>query len=119
MDGLPVECIATIISLTNPRDACCFASISRTFNSAANSDLVWDRFLPSDYRNILAQFDGGDHHQSLLDSSTSKKHLYMNLVDTPLLIDGGMMVISSCCSGSFNSTLHIYEYFFQIVNQRI
>ncbi|KNA14665.1 hypothetical protein SOVF_105330 [Spinacia oleracea] len=92
MDGLPVECIATIISLTNPRDACCFASISRTFNSAANSDLVWDRFLPSDYRNILAQFDGGDHHQSLLDSSTSKKHLYMNLVDTPLLIDGGMMI---------------------------
>lgn len=88
---LPEGCIAAVVSFTSPRDACRFASISKVFKSAADSDAVWEHFLPSDYREILARSsDGG---QSLLDS-LSKKELFMRLAETPLLIDDGAMSFS-------------------------
>lgn len=87
---LPEGCIAAVISFTSPRDACRFSSISRIFKSAADSDAVWEHFLPSDYRDILARSDAG---LSLLDS-LSKKHLFMHLVHNPLLIDNGAMSFS-------------------------
>ncbi|XP_048492787.1 putative F-box protein PP2-B12 isoform X2 [Beta vulgaris subsp. vulgaris] len=87
---LPEECIAAIFTFTNPRDACRFDSVSTTFKSAADSDLVWEHFLPSDYRQILARSNDG---QALLDS-LSKKQLFLHLAHTPLLIDGGILSFS-------------------------
>ncbi|KAF5765480.1 putative phloem protein [Helianthus annuus] len=52
---LPEGCVTDILSITSPRDACRAASISKAFNSAANSDAFWDRFLPPDYREIIAR----------------------------------------------------------------
>ncbi|KAK0580663.1 hypothetical protein LWI29_004798 [Acer saccharum] len=49
MLALPEGCIAAVISFTTPRDACRLACVSTAFRSAADSDVVWDRFLPPEY----------------------------------------------------------------------
>uniref|UniRef100_A0A5B7BDD5 Putative F-box protein PP2-B10-like n=1 Tax=Davidia involucrata TaxID=16924 RepID=A0A5B7BDD5_DAVIN len=82
---LPEGCIANVLSLTSPRDACRLSLVASTFRSAAESDAVWERFLPSDYHGILAR---------AVDSSPplvfmSKKDLYLRLCDHPLIIDKG------------------------------
>ncbi|CAO2827450.1 unnamed protein product [Amaranthus hypochondriacus] len=87
---LPEGCIASVFSFTTPRDACRFASISAIFKSAADSDSVWDRFLPSDYHHFLQKAVTA---QSLF-NSLSKKQLFMRLADFPLLIDDGAMSFS-------------------------
>ncbi|KAL5540589.1 hypothetical protein UlMin_043538 [Ulmus minor] len=81
-DLLPEGCIATIISFTTPRDACRLCLVSPIFRSAAESDAVWERFLPPDYSSIISSSPA-----SL--SCASKKHLYFSLCDQPLLIDQG------------------------------
>ncbi|KAL7083963.1 hypothetical protein ACP275_14G195500 [Erythranthe tilingii] len=85
--ALPEDCIANALSLTSPKDACRLSAVASTFRSACESDTVWDRFLPSDYRDIISRaVDGPD---SLLADIHSKKDLYIHLCDHPLLIDGG------------------------------
>ncbi|KAA8548450.1 hypothetical protein F0562_000134 [Nyssa sinensis] len=80
--GLPEECISTILSLTTPRDACRFSSISWEFKVAADSDAVWERFLPSDYRDIISGFVSPVVF-------TSKRDLYFRLCHAPFLLSGG------------------------------
>lgn len=81
---LPEGCIANILSLTSPWDACRLSAVSSAFRSAAESDAIWERFLPSDYQSIISRS---------LDSPSivcsSKKDLYFRLCDSPILIDGG------------------------------
>ncbi|KAI3448626.1 hypothetical protein Pfo_005291 [Paulownia fortunei] len=85
--ALPEDCIAKALSLTSPKDACRLSAVASTFRSASESDTVWDRFLPSDYRDIISRaVDGPD---SLLAKFHSKKDLYLHLCDLPILIDGG------------------------------
>ncbi|KAM0995232.1 hypothetical protein ACFX19_010787 [Malus domestica] len=48
--------------------------------SAAESDTVWDKFLPHDIPSILS------HSSS--SSSSSKNELYLTLCENPILIDG-------------------------------
>ncbi|QHO34598.1 F-box protein [Arachis hypogaea] len=86
LQALPEGCIANILSLTTPLDAGRLSLISRTFCSAAQSDSVWERFLPSDLESIIS-----DSHQfsSLIAAYPSKKALYLHLSDHPLLIDHG------------------------------
>ncbi|MED6203865.1 hypothetical protein PIB30_003605 [Stylosanthes scabra] len=86
LQALPEGCIANIISLTTPLDAIRHSLISRTFYSAAQSDSVWEHFLPSDLESIVS-----DSHQfsSLIAAFPSKKALYLHLSDHPLLIDQG------------------------------
>ncbi|MED6172327.1 hypothetical protein PIB30_049054 [Stylosanthes scabra] len=86
LQELPEGCIANILSLTTPHDACRLSLISRTFYSSAQSDSVWERFLPSDLESIIS-----DSHQysSLIASCPSKKALYLHLSDHPLLVDQG------------------------------
>ncbi|KAL3631655.1 hypothetical protein CASFOL_024639 [Castilleja foliolosa] len=85
--ALPEDCIAIALSLTSPKDACRLSAVAATFRSASQSDTVWDRFLPSDYRDLIKRaVDGSD---SLLAKSNSKKDLYLHLCDHPILIDGG------------------------------
>ncbi|KAJ3691515.1 hypothetical protein LUZ61_020679 [Rhynchospora tenuis] len=81
---LPEECLSHVISLTTPRDAIVSSAVSRTFQSAADSDATWERFLPSDYASILSRAVDPLEY-------ASKKELYLRLSDHPLLIDGGRM----------------------------
>uniref|UniRef100_A0A5B6Z146 Putative F-box protein PP2-B10-like n=1 Tax=Davidia involucrata TaxID=16924 RepID=A0A5B6Z146_DAVIN len=82
---LPEGCIANVLSLTSPRDACRLSLVASSFRSAAESDAVWERFLPSDYHDILAR--ARDSPPSV--SFSSKKELYLGLCDQPLIIDKG------------------------------
>ncbi|XP_058103431.1 putative F-box protein PP2-B12 [Magnolia sinica] len=86
MDGadfssLDEGCITHILSLTSPLDVCRTSSVSSAFQSAAESDSIWERFLPSDYSDILSRSVSPLHF-------SSKKDLYFRLCQ-PLLIDDG------------------------------
>uniref|UniRef100_A0A803LG12 F-box domain-containing protein n=2 Tax=Chenopodium quinoa TaxID=63459 RepID=A0A803LG12_CHEQI len=104
INNLPDESIATVISFTTPRDACRVATLSTAFSVVADSNIVWNRFLPSDYREIILRASNVDHHALLLDN-VPKKDLFMYLADNPLLIDHGLMTVSlekstgkKCCT---------------------
>ncbi|XP_040997797.1 LOW QUALITY PROTEIN: F-box protein PP2-B10-like [Juglans microcarpa x Juglans regia] len=79
---LPEECIANIISGTSPGDACRLSLVSRAFESAATSNLVWERFLPPDYQEIISSSSSSSSSLNLL----TKKNLYFHLCDNPILI---------------------------------
>ena len=82
---LPEGCIATILSYTTPVDACRLSLVSQLFRSAAESDTIWERFLPSDYESIVAQSPSPLNY-------ASKKALYLALADRPLIIEDGKKV---------------------------
>ncbi|GAA0185962.1 hypothetical protein LIER_33250 [Lithospermum erythrorhizon] len=86
LDALPEGCIATTLSLTSPRDACRLALVASTFRSAAQSDAVWESFLPNDYMEIVSR---SLNVRQFLSSFQSKKELYFYLSHFPLLIDSG------------------------------
>lgn len=75
---LPAKCISRIISLTTPRDASRLALVCPAFRSAADSDSVWEKFLPSDYEGFIS-------NSSLIDKK--KKDLYFHLCRNPILFD--------------------------------
>ncbi|KAL9411202.1 hypothetical protein AB3S75_044904 [Citrus x aurantiifolia] len=85
--ALPAECISNIISLTTPRDACRLSVVSPVFKSAADSDYVWENFLPSDYKQIISN----SVSDSSLITSLSKKDLYFHLCRNPIIINNGTM----------------------------
>lgn len=85
MGRLPEGCIANAISFTTPRDACRLSSVSTIFKSAAESDAVWERFLPPDYPTLLSDMASSSSSSSLRFSS--KKELYLSLCHNPILID--------------------------------
>lgn len=82
-DTLPEDCISMVISHTSPRDACVVASVSKTVKSAAQSDLVWEMFLPPEYSSIVPRST----------NYSSKKEIYLSLADDSVLIDDGKKVI--------------------------
>ncbi|GMN62503.1 hypothetical protein TIFTF001_031588 [Ficus carica] len=73
---LPEKCISHILSLTSPRDA-----VSSMFCSAAQSDVVWEKFLPPCWEYIVSR------SVSPLEFA-SKKDLYFQLCYSPILVDG-------------------------------
>ncbi|XP_040994338.1 F-box protein At2g02240-like [Juglans microcarpa x Juglans regia] len=83
---LPDECIANIISKTSPHDACRMSLVSRTFSSAAASNLVWEALLPPDHQQIISESVSSS---SSLSTMLSKKDLYFSLCDNPILIGNG------------------------------
>jgi hypothetical protein len=83
--NLPEECVAIMVSLTTPRDACRLSAVSSTFRSAAESDIVWARFLPSDYASLLSRAVRPVTY-------TSKRELFFLLSAKHILIDRGKMV---------------------------
>ncbi|PRQ41605.1 putative phloem protein [Rosa chinensis] len=89
LQALPEGCIANVISLTTPPDACRLSSVSRSFRSAAESDSVWSRFLPPEIPTILSH--SGPHAPSCRSKS---KEFYLALCDNPVLIDDGKMSFS-------------------------
>ncbi|KAJ4722950.1 putative F-box family protein [Melia azedarach] len=93
VNSLPAECISLIISLNSPPDACRLSAVSPAFKSAADSDTVWEKFLPSDYQQIIASSSASSScsSSSVLLNSLSKKNLYFRLCNNPILIDDGNM----------------------------
>ncbi|KAL6535274.1 hypothetical protein OROMI_026648 [Orobanche minor] len=83
--ALPVDCIAIVLSMTSPKDACRLSLVMPLFRSAAEADAVWERFLPHDYRDLVSRsIDDGD---SFLPNFRSKKELYLYHCDNPIVID--------------------------------
>nr|GEX37867.1 hypothetical protein [Tanacetum cinerariifolium] len=83
-DGISVDPLSDILSLTSPRDTCRFAAISKTFNKAADSDFVWGQFLPPDYRQLIARAVAPV-------DIISKKKLFMDLSRSHVLLDRGTL----------------------------
>ncbi|KAK8599718.1 hypothetical protein V6N13_060458 [Hibiscus sabdariffa] len=69
-----------------PADAGRSATVCPSLRSAVDSDAVWEKFLPRDYRSIIS----GSWSLSLL--SLGPKDLYFLLCSRPILIDNGTMV---------------------------
>ncbi|PPE01944.1 hypothetical protein GOBAR_DD01020 [Gossypium barbadense] len=69
LDLLPDDCFAHILSLTSPIDACRISLVSSSIRISANSDNVWEKFLPPDYQQILTRL----RHPLIF---SSKKHLF-------------------------------------------
>ncbi|KAF7096901.1 hypothetical protein CFC21_098785 [Triticum aestivum] len=84
LEDLPESCLAHVLALTSPRDACRCAAVSPSFREAAESDAVWDRFLPPDYRAVLLRCCSGRPPPL-----SSKKDAYLRLSDGAVLVDGG------------------------------
>ncbi|XP_059310074.1 putative F-box protein PP2-B12 [Lycium ferocissimum] len=80
---LPEACLDEILALTRPRDVCRLSLVSPSLRSAANSDSVWAKFLPSDYRTIIAG------SPTPIPYFRSLRDLYVYLSHHPLLIDEG------------------------------
>ncbi|KAH9755363.1 F-box protein PP2-B15 [Citrus sinensis] len=78
---LPEDCVAIILSLTSPSDACRSTLVSSTLRSAAKSDVVWEKFLPSDYQDLVSR-----SITSL--KFSSKKELYLRLCNPTLIANG-------------------------------
>ncbi|KAJ0079813.1 hypothetical protein Patl1_22334 [Pistacia atlantica] len=83
MNKLPEGCVSTIISLTSPADACRSSLVSSSFRSAVESDVVWERFLPSDYQDTISR--SGENN---VKNFSSKKELFLHFCNA-VLIDGG------------------------------
>ncbi|XP_022720129.1 F-box protein PP2-B15-like [Durio zibethinus] len=86
LDLLPDDCFAHILSFTSPIDACRISLVSSAVRISANSDNVWQKFLPSDYQDILSRL----LHPLVYYSS---KELFFRLCN-PHLIDGGNKTFS-------------------------
>eukprot|EP00268_Persea_americana_P050271 TRINITY_DN5450_c0_g1_i6.p1 TRINITY_DN5450_c0_g1~~TRINITY_DN5450_c0_g1_i6.p1 ORF type:complete len:293 (-),score=52.37 TRINITY_DN5450_c0_g1_i6:282-1160(-) len=85
--NLPDGCISHIFSFfTSPQDAVISSAVCPTFRSASESDVVWEKFLPPDYPDILAGSVSPVHF-------SSKKELFIRLCD-PIIIDEGKMSFS-------------------------
>nr|WOH22441.1 truncated S-locus inhibitor protein [Solanum microdontum] len=84
---LPEGCVCDILSFTSPKDVVISSAISRGFNSAAESDVIWVKFLPDDYEDIISRYVSPRIYPS-------KKELYFSLCDFPVLMDGGKLSFS-------------------------
>ncbi|KAF4361900.1 hypothetical protein F8388_005636 [Cannabis sativa] len=81
LDRLPEDCFAHILSLTSPQDACRSSLASSCVRAMADSDSLWDHFLPSDLKEILSRLVFPIVY-------SSNKQLFFKLC-SPCLIDGG------------------------------
>ncbi|XP_058203808.1 putative F-box protein PP2-B12 isoform X2 [Rhododendron vialii] len=78
LSALP-ECLLTaILSRTSPRDVCRSSAASKELRSVAESDAVWERFLPSDHGDIISGLAYGPA------AFSTKKQLYESLTEIVL-----------------------------------
>ena len=88
--SLPEGVVAKILSFTTPSDACRSSVVSTTFVAAAQSDIVWDSFLPTDWEILISRRKPSNLNFDPI--SSSKKEIFFSLCDTPLIIDDGNKV---------------------------
>ncbi|XP_019181490.1 PREDICTED: putative F-box protein PP2-B12 isoform X4 [Ipomoea nil] len=79
---LPEGCISEILSLTSPEDTARLSATSKGFKAAAESDSVWNRFLPPDLTDIISRSASPVVY-------SNKKELYFTLCNSPILLDDG------------------------------
>ncbi|EMS51376.1 F-box protein PP2-B10 [Triticum urartu] len=77
MERLPAELVSAAFAGTTPRDAGRAAMVSTAFRAAADSDIVWARFLPP--LELLAP------------EPQSKKDMFLRLLDGPVLLRDRLM----------------------------
>ncbi|XP_060168023.1 putative F-box protein PP2-B12 [Lycium barbarum] len=85
---LPEDCTVKIFAFTSPLDVCHLSLVSKSVQSIADSDSVWEKFLPSDYQSII------DASLNPIANFPSKKDLFVYLCHNPLLIDGARKIFS-------------------------
>ncbi|VAI88074.1 unnamed protein product [Triticum turgidum subsp. durum] len=97
---LPEACVAHVIALTSPRDACRCAAVSPCFRDAAGPDVVWARFLPPDYLQLhqaparrFSLSRSASTASATASASSTKKEAYLGLTDAAVLVDGGGMAV--------------------------
>ncbi|XP_050273893.1 F-box protein PP2-B15-like [Quercus robur] len=81
IDMLPRDCVSKILSFTSPADTFRSSMVSSMFHSAAESDVVWEMFLPTDYMDVVSRLITPL-------TFTTKKELFVCLCN-PVLIDVG------------------------------
>ncbi|KAM3704727.1 hypothetical protein ACB098_03G027300 [Castanea mollissima] len=81
IEMLPGDYVSKILSFTSPTDAYKSSMVSSMFHSAAESDVVWEMFLPTDYKDVVSRLITPL-------TFTTKKELFVCLCN-PVLIDGG------------------------------
>ncbi|CAO2205726.1 unnamed protein product [Urochloa humidicola] len=82
LGDLPEECLAQAIALTSPRDASRCAAASPTFRAAADSDHVWQRFIPADGHFLPLLFPPAEKQKR------RKKDAYLGLCDAAAVAGG-------------------------------
>ncbi|KAI4369378.1 hypothetical protein MLD38_017821 [Melastoma candidum] len=83
MEGLPVDCLSEILSLTSPREVCRLSTVSSSFRSAAESDAVWRKFLPYAADDLVRRL------ADALAFPSSNKEVFVRLCRRPLIFDTG------------------------------
>ncbi|GAB4834134.1 hypothetical protein Ancab_032397 [Ancistrocladus abbreviatus] len=85
---LPGGCLSHILSFTSPRDVFRSSLVSKDFLAAAESDMVWERFFPSDYEEIISQSQTAPSapHPPVF---ASKKDLFVHLCRSPVILGSG------------------------------
>lgn len=105
MEVLPEDCIAHILSCVTPQDVCRFTVVASAIRDAAESEVLWDKFLPPDYHQIISR--------SVCPLTfESKKELFFKL-SAPILIDGGLKVITHllyCIARAFFTSHILWTY---------
>lgn len=81
---LPEDCVSEILSLTTPSDVGKLSLVSSGFRRAAESDVVWGRFLPKNYGEIVAASEMWGEECGL----RSKREIFFRMC-SPILMDGG------------------------------
>jgi hypothetical protein len=79
IERLPEELLVHVISLTSPAGACSAAAVSRAFRAAADSDVVWSRFLPQDIPRLAKK-------ELPRTPLQTKKELVLRLTQQPALL---------------------------------
>ncbi|XP_019440598.1 PREDICTED: F-box protein PP2-B15-like [Lupinus angustifolius] len=85
MELLPNDCLEHILSFTCPQEVCKFSLISSIMHSMADSDVVWEKFLPLNYQEIVSRL------VEPFSCSSSKKELFVTLCKPQLIDDGTKM----------------------------
>lgn len=94
LGDIPESCVASVILHLTPPEICNLARLNRAFRGAASSDSVWEKKLPSNYKDLL-DLVPPERYQSL-----SKKDIFA-LLSRPVPFDDGNKVCSkiSCFDG--------------------
>lgn len=98
MELLPEDCFAHILSFTSPQDVCRSSQTSSIVRSMADSDSVWEKFLPLYYHGIISRL--------VVPPSlpcSSKKDLFVRLCKPQLVDDGNKVTIS-------NTNIFCFQY---------
>ncbi|KAJ4831815.1 hypothetical protein Tsubulata_040606 [Turnera subulata] len=83
---LPIECIEHIMSFTSPGDVCSLSMVCRAIRDVAESNALWDRFMPSEGSEIISLSIA---FKPLIFESAKQKYFY--LCHKAVFLDDGFM----------------------------